>query len=163
MSKEVELKFPRVSFVLRRLAFLAEFLKMVNCRSTKELARICYTSYQNIKVKLYKDDMFLSEIIRIVEYYNYTFKIRMVANKPVENNDSTQEYTIIKTKTTSDKRLDFLKAALSENNILIMDLVNAGIVARETYHSRFEKDDCPFSYITDIADKMNLKIIIEIS
>ena len=162
MSKEVELKFPKCSFVLKRLAFLAEFLKMVNCRSTKELARICYTSYQNIKVKLYKDDMFLSEIIRIVEYYNYSFKIRMVTNKPVENNDSTQEYTI-KAKTTGEKRLDFLKAALSENNILIMDLVKAGIVARETYHSRFAKDDCPFSYITDIADKMNLKIIIEIS
>lgn len=174
MDNGITVHFRTKTFVLKRLAFLGEFLQSVNCDSTKLLGQITGTSYQNIILHLERDDMSMKRIHQIIEHFGYriTFRLDKETEKPimlVKETDTrltfyrNNEYYYYRLNDVNkNKRLYFLKFALKKYNIRIKDLAEANIVSRPTCADRFEKDDCPFSYILQIAEKFDFKLYINI-
>ena len=155
----------KVSFDLKRLTFLVDFLNIVGCKSLQEAGDKAGLTRQMMLYSFNRDDINISHIYRIIESYGYELKMEYI-NPHEENNtpkeDNSIEFNIERDEDDMKKRLSCLKNAIYKYNISFYKMEKVMHISRQTISIRFRKDDSLFSMLSDFAEKFNLKLKIDI-
>lgn len=141
------------------LKFLVDFLTAAGI-PTGRAAELMGVTRQAVYHWLAKDDMKVSQIIRLFDVCGYSIEFGLGKDAPEPASPVSVTMNLAR---SEDKcRLDFLKNALVAHGVSKYRLAESLNIGAATIYNWFKVDDCLISYIYRIAESEGFRLTIRI-
>ena len=141
------------------LRFLVDFMREASL-TTGGVAEVMGLTRQAVYHWLAKDDMKMSQVLRLFELCGYSISFALEKESPPSALPVTVTMNVIRP--LPPGRLSFLRDALELNSITKDRLAAELNLGRATVYNWFKVDDCLISYIYRVASVTGLRLKIHI-